>query len=1012
MLPLHLSIEGLYSYQDKQEIDFTQLTEAGLFGIFGSVGSGKSSILEAISFALYGETERLNKQEKRSYNMLNLKSDNAVIDFQFLNFEGNKYRFVVQWKRKKRFEETTTIERFAYQWKDDAWLPLESADGALITNLSYPNFRRTIIIPQGQFKEFLELKGKDRSDMMKEIFFLNQYDLGPKVSILQAENNRKVEHLKGALSGFEEVSTEILAAKEQEFKEAHHTLGKVKIEYDQIDQLFKALNIAQENRKNLFAKEEELQNLEGQRVHIQQMDQELAQFESVSSNFKEHINNLHSFTASREQLLSKIESLKDNKASIKSKIQQTTQQISEIQSDYDNLERFKKETDDYKLLLLNFDLAQSKQEYLSRMEKGTPILENILNEEQQLTNQLTSTEEELDKLKNNRINTSELLAIEDWFRSTDQFEQKIVEHKKRKQVTQDEILGYKQKIKDTGLNEDNWQDDLQQKQSDLEVQKQLLSDKESALRLKQELSQYILNLHDGEPCPLCGSEAHPTPMHSDDVSAEVTILETQKSRLAVQEAELRKIQNEVISTTRLIQDKEQYIAALEQEQTLLQNQIDSHQERFIWTDFDKNNRAAFESKKAEIQQAEQLISKKENEIKTLRDTLQSTKEKVDKYKKSLDDFKNQVSILDANLNQNRSQLKVLNYNDFQSSSKESLQTASENLAQKIILVDKQYKEWTELVNQSKNLLATIRGQYDEAYEQYLHFNGQLQQIQGKINALLIQFKFADITEVKSILNKNMNVAQLKEKIQQFYIQVSTISSRIEELKEITKEDNYSDKLFNETVELHQLKKQEVELQFAITGALDKELQTLTVELDKKENLLREFDKLNVRKDNLKILDNMFKGNGFVNYVSSIHLERLCEIANQRFHRLTKNQLSLCVNDNNEFEVKDYLNNGYQRSVKTLSGGQGFQASLCLALALAENIQSLNKADKNFFFIDEGFGTQDVESINTVFDTLQYLNQENRVVGIISHVEDLKERMPRSITITKDQEKGSLVHYSN
>lgn len=74
---------------------------------------------------------------------------------------------------------------------------MESADATHITNLTYQNFKRTIIIPQGQFKEFLDLKGKDRSDMMKEIFNLDKYDLGPKVSVLQIENNRKIEHLQG-----------------------------------------------------------------------------------------------------------------------------------------------------------------------------------------------------------------------------------------------------------------------------------------------------------------------------------------------------------------------------------------------------------------------------------------------------------------------------------------------------------------------------------------------------------------------------------------------------------------------------------------------------------------------------------------------------------------------------------------------------------------------------------------------------------------------------------------------
>ena len=118
-----------------------------------------------------------------------------------------------------------------------------------------------------------------------------------------------------------------------------------------------------------------------------------------------------------------------------------------------------------------------------------------------------------------------------------------------------------------------------------------------------------------------------------------------------------------------------------------------------------------------------------------------------------------------------------------------------------------------------------------------------------------------------------------------------------------------------------------------------------------------------------------------------------------------------INDKNEFDVIDYLNNGNKRSVKTLSGGQLFQASLCLALALAESVQTNAKGDKNFFFIDEGFGTQDQESIAIVFETLQTLYKENRIVGIISHVAEMKESIPRSITVEKDPERGSLIKTS-
>ncbi|HEX7410677.1 MAG TPA: SbcC/MukB-like Walker B domain-containing protein [Bacteroidales bacterium] len=96
---------------------------------------------------------------------------------------------------------------------------------------------------------------------------------------------------------------------------------------------------------------------------------------------------------------------------------------------------------------------------------------------------------------------------------------------------------------------------------------------------------------------------------------------------------------------------------------------------------------------------------------------------------------------------------------------------------------------------------------------------------------------------------------------------------------------------------------------------------------------------------------------------------------------------------------------------TLSGGQTFQASLCLALALADNIQQLNQSGQNFFFLDEGFGTLDRESLELVFETLKTLRRENRVVGVISHVEDLQQEIAAWLYVTRDDEHGSRIRRS-
>ena len=97
MLPIRLTIQGLYSYKTRQEIDFSELTHQHLFGIFGAVGSGKSSILDAITFALYGQIERIKSRDALAENIFNQASNDFLVDFEFESGpEKNRYRFVVK----------------------------------------------------------------------------------------------------------------------------------------------------------------------------------------------------------------------------------------------------------------------------------------------------------------------------------------------------------------------------------------------------------------------------------------------------------------------------------------------------------------------------------------------------------------------------------------------------------------------------------------------------------------------------------------------------------------------------------------------------------------------------------------------------------------------------------------------------------------------------------------------------------------------------------------------------
>ena len=263
-------------------------------------------------------------------------------------------------------------------------------------------------------------------------------------------------------------------------------------------------------------------------------------------------------------------------------------------------------------------------------------------------------------------------------------------------------------------------------------------------------------------------------------------------------------------------------------------------------------------------------------------------------------------------------------------------------------------------------------------------------------------------DVETVLTSDLDVTKEREEINSFKIQFGILEDKIKDLKKRLEEASYDNSKFVEEENLWNNTKEQLEQLKEINTKLAAELERVKKQYEEKKELLKEKEYLEKRKANIQIMYNLFKGAGFVEYISSIYLSQLCDHANVRFHRMTRNQLRLRLNENNDFEIIDYLNEGRSRSVKTLSGGQAFQVSLSLALALAESVQTNAQADRNFFFIDEGFGTQDLESANIVFETLTGLNKENKIVGIISHVEELKERIPMTLTITKDEERGSLI----
>ena len=426
MIPVKLTIEGLYSYQERQIIDFSDLTEAGLFGIFGNVGSGKSSILEAIIYVLYGETERLNSKDKRAYNMMNLKSNLSYIEFDFFNFEQKLYRATREFKRNsKRFEDVKSPTVVFYEQKENEWIPLNHSKAEEIIGLSYENFKRTIIIPQGQFKEFIELGAKDRTQMMKEIFGLHRYDLQDKVAALNSRNLTNLNQLEGKLSGFEEVSEEKIKELEDNLIEQTKVTNQVQEEYTQINESFQRLKALKSDFETLKQKKIDFEKVSIQKDEMDQRKVELDRYELIFNAFSQLLKNHKKGSNQLDEKSISIENQQKQLALIENQIKEISNQIEAIKNDYDTLPTKRKEETDLELIVQALSFSEEIEKLKARTAKGLREVEEVQKNEQKIEASIKTSEQEVKKLSESKIDAQTLMEVGNWFVQNQNLQQSI-----------------------------------------------------------------------------------------------------------------------------------------------------------------------------------------------------------------------------------------------------------------------------------------------------------------------------------------------------------------------------------------------------------------------------------------------------------------------------------------------------------------------------------------------------------------------------------------------------------
>lgn len=1030
MIPKRLKIKGLYSYQTEQEINFDPLTDASLFGIFGAVGSGKSSILEAITFALYGDTERLNKSgDDRTYNMMNLRSDDLLIDFECVaGKKGDHYRFTVRGKRNsKNFKDVKTFERKGYIRNGEEWVPLsENESTESIIGLSYDNFRRTIIIPQGRFQEFIELRDADRTRMMKELFQLEKYDLSRNVGSLGKQNDLAMSNVDGQLLGLGEVTQEMREEgerKQEQLQQQIRQTDAALLIQTELEAGFQKLKLAGEKIQMLRGR---LEALESQRASMQEREAALKTFETCSLHFKslfDQKNNLLTAIARDERLSTEHQS----RLTVLAGLLETKQKaLSLLKSRYEKREELLATADELEKVIRIIEYTQAALKRKEALQRG----EEQLKERQKAIELQKQQRQELEVINEQRKaglgDILEMGLVRSWFSAGDGLTESRQAIKTEAETLAQEIKilneGLAIRLKDIAndfsiafdaeISVEVFQKVVTAYLETGEAQRRELNHALLKINTKVALHQYAGDLEDGEPCPLCGSAHHPAMLKADGALAqEIAQVEKQITMLDEKERLLRKLQSPIERIFTQIENLERQKESIRQRYAEAQAKLKAHEAAFVWPAFNKTDREGFDKRFAESSRVQAEIREGEIALKALSEQMEAAlTDKTERIEKPLQVMKDEILKFENTVLTLSEQLSKVNPDDFTGSEKADISARIATLKVEYQQLSTDYAEGEKQVDMLEKERNTLSGSQAMLLAALENSRRDLSSVQIHINNQLITYAFDSEARIVEILQKPIRIETERQAIDAFRLALETTTAELTNLLAEHTGVQYETEKHNEAIRLKNSLVENLNALRQEEGSIGGRLKQLSEDLAKKALLLKERGRLQLRKEHLDDLARLFRSSGFVDYASSIYLQNLIQAANHRFHRMTHQQLHLELGEGNSFWVRDLLNGGHLRLLKTLSGGQKFQAALSLALALADHIHIRNESQHNFFFLDEGFGSLDKNALQTVFETLKSLRKENRIVGIISHVEDLQQEIQTYLRIVETEE-GSRVESS-
>ena len=903
-----LTIQAFGPFKEREVIEFNNFGKDGIFLISGDTGSGKTSIFDAISYALFGKSsggERL--EDELRYSAANPDEETFVeLEFEYKN-KPYKIRRSPKYKRFKKNSITETTDKHKTSLLT---LPSgEEIDGIKevdnyineLLNISKDQFNHIAMLAQGKFSEFLKASSFEKMNIFRDIFQTMNYqkledniasklrDKKDEYKLLENTKNEIISNFMIPEEVYEQFSenkklgvnylVEFIEKYNNDTAEGLKTISKKLIEKEE------KLNLAKEK----FKKIEEYHN------NKKQLLDKTKKFESIALDFENSKKEFEMLKAKDEE----IENLIKNE----DRLQKELEKFNSLQNIQNQIEKIEE------TIINSRKKIEEKELEIEEINKNISEINTFINKNKNIREEKIKLENNYEKLVNAETELQDLKLI-------------IKERDEKEKLLNDFLPKYETIKREFSIlnNEMNRLEDIY-----FESQAGILAK----------------TLKNNDPCPVCGSTDHPNPAKYHDEIPDKDKIDAMKKDLDLKVNEKNEIHGEIKVISSGIESIRKSITKSLERKGIVESDIISEFDRI----------------KKEKSEVEILLEKSDNTITKLEEKELEKSE----LSSSLDTAKNEYSNLTQSLKVEQSNFERLRSEE--EKEKESLGDRNlESLKDEIV-------KNKEIIEQSRIYVDKVRENYTELSTEYTSLNTEINIIKNSIQE-----------------DFNLDKEEVSEKIQD---------------------------LQNEFTEL---KNNESSLKFAFETNKNQvnRLKSISKEISVQEDKINNISEINdVLKGSIKGIANI----KFETFVQSRFFDQLIAVSNKRFYDMTEGKYSLRRKTQAQnmgkqfgldFEVIDHQNKT-NRNINTLSGGESFQASLSLALGLSDIVSmNVGAIQIDSMFIDEGFGTLDGDTLAKVMSTLSKISSKNKLVGIISHVDQLKEQIDKQVHVEKTNDGYSKI----